>query len=253
MADEDGELTGVARITTETKHAINVGGNYTWVVNDNLCVKVDKKTFVKFLPWDYRCVRLVTDGIVPVKELPKKADRSGNNDSTLSQCPGVRRLLELRNAAQARDLQPKGLFDVFTSAPSSGKGQCTFVRRPKNQPVESELSSTLVLQLPPLSSSFGELPEASLEMVRPLKRDSELTILLDADQIKHLVLFVRYSGGLQCDQLAQKRTWHRLSPEEKTVKRSRRYGSKAKDGEDDGDDDEEEGAAHESGGWWGDE
>ena len=264
MSDQDdGEGPYVRTYTT---HAISVGGDYIWHVKEADTVKAGGKTFIRLQPHITGLVKLVVEGVIDYKDLPTHGGAGKTITASLGGTPGMRALKELRNEAQRAELQPTqptlGLFDVPTSGSSSlsdpkdGSKQRLLSFKKKKGGSE-KAKETLSVTIPAFESMLGSLPEKSIEMLPPKGREENLAIHLEAKTIQHCVLFMRYHG-IELGTLSQKRSWHRLSAEEKGTPKWRRYsrGRREDGAEDEGEEgDEEAGEAGEAGAdgsadWW---
>ena len=224
----------MAWVKSSTQHTICVGGKQTWVVKDDALLKVGGHSFVKMKPFNQSLVKLVTEGIVDFETLPRyswkgAAKEDSHLRATLGQSPGWVKLVELRNTQQSEDLKPvkRSLFDFGIGSPDrvgdmSSTPQTVRKKkadRPKKGVVQQ--SETLMVDLPAATSGDCEFAGASVMMVRPVRKDNDLHVLLDAETLANVVFFLRASGLRDFDK---KRTYSAVGWEAAGQTKWQRYG-----------------------------
>jgi len=248
-------------IATVTNHLINVGGKCTWKVNAADIVNMHDHTYVKMNPWRSSLVRLVCDGMqVSLPNASLHANR------------GIAELVQIRNEAQRVSLQgPSSTCKLFSPVkatpgePTSGdaqpatspapvKRQLTIFESVKRPRVKASHAARAVDGLTITVPSFeldGEIFQPmDITVLRPLRSDDPLGVLLDAESIAQVVMFIR-STGLSQEVLTDKRTHHKLSYEERMQPKWSRYMKPKEESGSEHDDDGDTGAdAAEDKQWW---
>ena len=203
-------------------YTVNVGGGaYTWKVTNECIVERDAHTFIKLHPHALPFVRLIADGIIHPRDLPKHPDPV----PSLAACAGLKALIALRNSAQLEELTPKcRLFALFAGAvPSTPKAKAK-KRKRDGGPV-------ITVYLPACGEGGDALPAKAVDMLPPLRSDDPLCVRFDEDTVTHIVSFIRVHG---LDALLSKRTHRKLSHEEKQMPKHVRYRRAAADAMEDG-------------------
>lgn len=198
---------------------VNVGGSYTWRVTEDNIVERNGKQFLRLLPYTTTFVRLVVEGIIDFRDLPKPPEPS----PSLASSKGLAKLIASRNAAQLEELTPKcGLFAHFAVAKP----------KPHLKPKKKSRDDGPVLSIRVSCCPDAEyqLPEKTIKVLPPMRSDDPLCVEMNAETISYVVDFVR-AHGVDISVLTSKRKHHKLSEDERKKPRNERYRHKGEDGE----------------------
>ena len=178
--------------------SINMGGKARWAVRPNLLIEVDGRDFVKMPPSDLSFVRLVVE--------PLDIDCTAKG-GPLSNSPGIKELLQLRNSKQAEDLlaaQPgqsaRALFGDADAepapAPKRARRSVAQMRQMREEP------KAIAVEVPGVAGG----PPLSIDMIRPVHSQDDLCVPLEEGILEHLIVFLR-EAGITADMLVSKRRY----------------------------------------------
>ena len=168
-----------------------------WSVKENNLITINESEFIKLPGSEYGLLSLVCHGIII----------GGVKSLSLSQSPGLKKLMMIRNEQQREDLASEsGASQACALFGKAGVGAKPAAKRHRRSMAEiRELRDAPVLLNVTLPEVLGH-PAKIIQMVRPVHPCDDLCVPLDSDIIEHIVLFIR-EQGLSRDLLSKKRLY----------------------------------------------
>lgn len=165
-----------------------------WLVKPTSMKTINDTTFVKLTPHEHGFVKLVAGA---------QADSlKGLKYFSLTQCPGYKALLQLREQAQL-NLASSRVRKLTTLFAETQPAQLKRSRRTK-QELKASLgdSSALTIQLP----AVGDKPSVAMAMLRPTRLSDDFWVPLNHEYIEHIIHFIR-EYGLDFEALTTRRAY----------------------------------------------
>lgn len=179
---------------------VSMGGKQEWRIKGCNIWRIGDQDFVKIAPYDQAFIRMVAEGVV--ENIPRNA--------SLSQCAGLRELVQLRNNAQQNELHEDRPACSLFGDPEDDAGPQKRVKRTAAELRDNRLNpDVLSVSLPRLHDADNG--PASMLCVRPSHPCDDLTVQLTSDVLEHIVARLR-SKGITEDVLASKRRYSQENP-----------------------------------------
>ena len=170
---------------------VSLGGASAWRIKHDMLIEVDGTNFVKISPVDYSFIKLVSEDIV---------DRLPTNP-TLSQCPGMRKLQQLRNQQHlAKEASPMAKLFAGVGAERAQKRTrltAAAVKELRDAP------NIITLNVP----AFSDHGPMAIECLSPVFGLDDIIVKLDEHMIEHIVLWIRHHG-VTYEMLGDKRKYN---------------------------------------------
>ena len=180
-------------VKVEVSYAVSMNDAAPWRIKAELLKTIEGSTFVKLRPHEEAFARFCVQGCL---ELPKKCRPS------LGQCQGWKAFLQLRNSAMAQLLRAAGddeSLSLFGNQEQRSKKNAPRVNAAKLQEIR-EQPEVMEVFVP----GVGDNPGMSVSTIRPAHPCDDPFVLLDADSIEHIVLYMQ-GEGVDLESITSKR------------------------------------------------
>ena len=197
-------------VEKETIYKVCIGGKRKWKIAATRILLVGDKTMVKIIPFDQSFLRLTIEGCVGDREIH-------NVSCTLANLEGFKRIVQLRNEAQAQaDSQStqdspgepsqfeKGIMKLFGTAAVVPAQRTKKLKVSHEQQREQRRDPSLLrIELP----AFGQHAEPLVfDAIRHVNATDDIAVELKGQVIDRIVGFIRHLG-IDAESLKRRRAY----------------------------------------------